>query len=434
MPVSQQPGRKYVPRRKPTPAKEEEPEYRCFDLTMTRAEVISAHLKRISTRCTLEGTKAQIGRLLEHPGDAIISFVSEADSFYHQYVSAFDQLLASSYDYLCVNGFRDASFTAQMAQSAHWTEKYRTVHKWFIGLLQTVKADPIVGKTAETDDEKERQSVWLKFCLFRESMKRVDATQAIDMWAKLEKGGLNPVIPILKTVMQEMSGVQREYMETLFVIRPILFMELFDLVGHESIIYTAIEMLNVIFGLPRVFMLDCVDECVEATGLDLKELFDAIAGEVRKFILLSPVKAQSAPTDINAAEGTMYVAELQRLGKNPILMKKRLKKWVDNKETVGSKVWTVLEPKAIQLGFTWEKLQSGIGKNWLDVIAPKIQSLIQSYRESQKPEDQSRFTSLMSQMKAGISKFTSDQAQEMGMDDAHRAEAEEKLQEFLGYI
>jgi len=434
MTISQQPGRNYVPRRKPTPVKEEEPEYRCFDLKMTKAEVITAHLKRISVRCTLEGTKEQITRLLEHPADAVISFIAEADSFYHQHVSAFDQLLASSYDYLCVNGYREPNFTAQMTKSAHWTLKYKKVHEWFIGLLETVRADPIVSKTAETDDDKERQSIWLKFCLFREKMKRVDAARAIDMWSKLEKGGLNPVLPILRTVMQEMTGVQREYMETLFVIRPILFMELFDLVGHESVIYTAIEMINVIFGLPRVFMLDCIDECTEATGLTLKELFDEIASEVRRFILLSPVKARSAPTDINAAEGAMYVAEVQRLGKNPLLMKKRLKKWVEDPGTVGGKVWTVLEPKAVQLGFTWDKLQSGIGKNWLDVIAPKIQSLIQSYRQSQKPEDQSKFTTLMSQMKAGISKFTSEQAQEMGIDEAHRAEAEKKLEDFLGYI
>ena len=434
MTISQQPGRKYVPRRKPTPAKEEEPEYKCFDLKMTRSEVIAAHLERISKRCTLEGTKAQIGSLLKHPSDAICAFISGADSFYHQHVSAFDQLLASSYDYLCVNGFRDQDFTAQMAKSAHWTSKYKQVHEWFITLLENVRVDPIVSNKAETDDEKERQSTWLKFCLFREKMKRVEPNQAIDLWAKLEKGGLTPILPVLKTVMQEMTGVQREYMETLFVIRPILFMELFDLVGHESVIYTAIEMINVIFGLPRVFMLDCVDECTEATGLTLKELFDEIASEVRKFILLSPVKAQSAPMDINAAEGAMYLAEVQRLGKNPLLMKKRLAKWVGNQETIGSKVWTVLEPKAVKLGFTWDKLQSGIGKNWLDVIAPKLQSLIQSYKQSQKPEDQSRFTSIMSQMKAGISKFTSEQAQEMGMDETHRAEAEEKLKDFLGYI
>lgn len=423
-----------MPRRTPTATKEEEPEYRCLDLKMTRGEVIAAHLKRIADKSNLEATKVQIARLLEHPTDTLVTFIADVDSFYHQHVSVFDQLLASSYDYLSMNSFRGPGFTESMAKSEHWEARYKKVHEWFLKLLDIVEADPIVGGTAKTEDEKERQSVWLKFCLFRAKMKRVNVAQAIEMWAKLEKGGINPILPVLKTVMEELTGEQREYMETLFVIRPILFIELFDLVGHESVIYTAIEMLNLIFDLPRVFMLNCVDECIEFTGLTVKELFDGIAAEVRKYILLSPVKSQSAPTDISAAEGAMYLAEVQRLGKNTELLKRRLKKWVENKETVGSKVWTVLEPKSIQLGFTWQKLQSGIGKNWLDVIAPRLQGLIQSYKQSQRPEDQMKFTSMMAQMKAGITKFTNEKAEEMNIDPAKRAEAEDKLKEFLEFI
>ena len=436
MPVSEQPGRKYVPRRKPT-VTTKEPEYKCMNLEMSSAEVIIRHLKRIASKCTLEGTKRQIAKLLEHSNESIIKYVEEPDSFYHQHVSTFEQLLASTFDYLCLSEYRALNFNTLLEESDHWIDRYMQAHNWFMGLLNNVKVE--LPSHPETEEEKQKQSHWLKFSLLRERLKRLDTKGLINMWATTAPGSLAPILPVLNIIVKGMNEEHREYMETLFLIRPGLFVELFEFQEHESIVYQCLGLIRLIFNIPTVYTLDCFDDCTKATGLTMKELVDALVKEGQHYVLKSSVengdKAPSSLGDMMSPEGAKMAAQVQRLGSHPELCKKRLLRWAEDPNSVGGKVWKCLQPKAEDLGFTWEKLRSGIGGNWHELILPRISAFYQEFKGRQSSEKQAQMDGFLNKVREGMrSAPPPEHFKEAGMDEEQLNAAKAKMDEMLSQM
>lgn len=436
MPVSEQPGRKYVPRRKPT-VTTKTPEYKCMDLELSSVDIIKRHLKRIAAKCPMDGTKLQIAKLLEHSEESIIKYIEEPDRFYHQHVSTFEQLLASTFDYLCLNEYRAVNFISLLENSDYWTQRYMQAHDWIMSLLNNVKVD--MPSHPETEADKQKQSHWLKFCLIRERLKRLDTKGRINMWAATAPVDLSPLIPIFSTIVKGMNGEQREHMETLFVIRPGLFVEIYQFKEHESIVYQCLELFRLIFNIPTVYTLDCLDEISEATGLTIKELVDAVVKEGQHYVLKSSVEGESQiPSslgDMMSPEGAKMVAQLQRLGRNPELCRKRLLRWIEDTDSTGSKIWKCLEPKANDLGFTWDKLKSGIGSNWQELIQPRISAYWQEFKSKQSAEKQAQLNTFLQNVRDGVrSAPLPEDMQEANIDEEKLNAMKAEMDKMLGQM
>lgn len=401
---------------------------------MSSVDIITEHLKRIAARCTLDGTKAQIGAMLKHSQNTIINYIEDPDSFYHQHISVFDQMLGSSFDYLCLNEYRAENFNALLVDSTHWTKTYSTVHTWLTKLLDGVKTQSLTDTADTTEEEKHKQTHWLKFCVLREKLKRLDLPAVMNLWSTTSHGDVAPLIPVLKTVVEGMGGEHREYMETLFMMRPILFMELFEMQEHENIIYQIIEMIKMIFDIPRVYSLNCLDECMAATGLSMKELFDAILQEGQKYMLATSASGSAPSTglsDLFSPEGTKMMAQVHRLSQNKDLAKRRAERWVNDSSSVGGIVWRVLKPKMEQIGFTWDKMTSGVEGNFADIIAPRLTEFYRSYKRSQNPETQQKLSAMINKVRAEFQSKPEEDFRMAGLDEKQAAEAKQKLNELL---